>query len=206
MNIANIGLTSQILVAILSVVFIKKYKSPFYLFLCLFLIVAVFTEIMGTFNTNRYRMGKSTFNHLPFAAFLQFNLLALMYTKLIKDKRLIKLILGLSVLLSVFCILIYFKYHLFNYLIIFGCINTSFFALLYLRSLLVSDKILNYKKHFPFWISIGLLVFYIPSIPFFIKMPFMDDRSLFFLLELLIIFMNLFIIYGLLCSKKEVKY
>ncbi|MCH3881658.1 MULTISPECIES: hypothetical protein [Tenacibaculum] len=206
MSVSNIGLTSQILVAILSVVLIKKYKSPFYLFLCIFFIVAVFTELMGAYNVDRYRAGKSTFNHLPLAAFLQFNSLALMYMKLIRKNRWIKIILGLSVLFSVSCIVVYFHYDMFSYLLVFGCLNTSLFSFLYLRELLLSDKILNYKKHFPFWVSVGLLVFYLPTIPFFINMPFMKGRSLFFLLELLIVFMNLFIMYGLLCSKKEVKY
>ena len=161
---------------------------------------------MGAYNTNRYRMGKSVFNHLPFAVFLQFNLIALVYKQLIKDKRWIKMILLLSTLLSVSCVYIYFKYHLFTHIVVFGCLNTSLFSFLYLRELLMSDKIINYKKHLPFWVSVGFLVFYLPSIPFFIRMPFMEGRDLFFLIELLIIVMNLFIIYGLIWSKKEAKY
>ncbi|APG66148.1 hypothetical protein LPB136_12545 [Tenacibaculum todarodis] len=206
MDVQDLGLASQVIVAVLSVFCVRKHTSSFYLFFCFYLIVVLITEFYGAHNTINYNKGLPVFNHLPLAAFLQFNLIALMYVQLIKDKKWIKIILILSVLLSVFCFYTYFKYKLFTYLLIFGCLNTSLFSFLYLRELLISDKILNYKKHLPFWISVGFLVFYLSSIPFFLKMPFMQGRGLFFLIELLIIVMNLFIIYGLLCSRKEVKY
>ena len=77
------------------------------------------------------------------------------------------------------------------------------FSFFYLRQLLLSNEILNYKKLLPFWVSVGFLVFYLPAIPFFTLWEYMKDRDLFFILKILIILMNLFIIYGLLWSKKE---
>ena len=67
-----------------------------------------------------------------------------------------------------------------------GCLNTSVFVFLYLRELLMSNKILNYKKHLPFWISIGFLIFYLPAIPFFTMQEYMVGRNLFFIISILI--------------------
>ena len=70
----------------------------------------------------------------------------------------------------------------------------------------MSDKIINYKEHLPFWVSVAFLIFYITSIPFFTEMAYMQGRDLFFLVSILIIIMNLLIITGIIWSKKEVKY
>ena len=67
----------------------------------------------------------------------------------------------------------------------------------------MSNKILNYKKLLPFWVSVGFLVFFLPSIPFFALLKHMKGRELFYIIGILIILMNLVIITGLIWSRKD---
>lgn len=200
MDIQNLGLVFQIIALILSIIFYKKYNSIFYKILCLFLIVVVITESIGAYHI-KHKL--DSFRWLLVCTLLQFNLIALMYAELLKNKIFIKIIIALSVLFSLYAIQVYFVKSSFPFLAAFGGLNTSLFSFLYLRELLVSTKIINYKKLLPFWVSVGFFIFYLASVPFFTMMTFMNDRGLFYLISTLIIVMNAFIIIGLIFSKKE---
>jgi hypothetical protein len=84
-----------------------------------------------------------------------------------------------------------------------GVVN-SVFIILFFRELLNSDKILNYKKMLSFWVSVGFLIFYLSTIPFFalIYSGFFDNRVMFPLLYSIIIVFHLCFIYGLVTCKK----
>ena len=77
---------------------------------------------------------------------------------------------------------------------------------MYLRVLLLSNEILNYKKQLPFWVSVGFLVFYLASIPFFSMHKYFENRSIYYVINILVILMNLIISFGLIWSNKEMKY
>ncbi|WP_158009641.1 hypothetical protein [Tenacibaculum todarodis] len=121
-----------------------------------------------------------------------------------KNKKWRVLFIGLTVSFLLFWISVYFNSKLFHYLIIFEGVIISLYVFLYLKELLLSNKILNYKKLLPFWISVGFSVFYLSSIPFFAFLKYMKGRELFYIVSILIILMNLFIVTGLIWSKKEV--
>ncbi|MFT0156446.1 hypothetical protein VBY68_07435 [Tenacibaculum ascidiaceicola] len=70
----------------------------------------------------------------------------------------------------------------------------------------MSNEILNYKKLLPFWVSVGLLVFHLPAIPFFSFWNYMKNKDLFPILHSLIILMNIIISFGLLWSNKKEEY
>ena len=194
----------QIVTAILSLFFYKKHKSIFYKLLCIFLIVVAITESIGIYQIKYDIIDKNNIHLI--SAFFQFNLIALMYSKLLNEKTGKKIILFLSFLFNFYFVFVFFNKSLFPFLIAIGCINSGLFSFLYLRKLLMSDKIINYKEHLPFWVSVAFLIFYITSIPFFTEMAYMQGRDLFFLVSILIIIMNLLIITGIIWSKKEVKY
>lgn len=191
----------QVATAILSIVFFRK--TTFYKLLCFFLIVVAVTECVGFYQI--YYDIRDEYSIHYISSFFQFNLIFLMYYFLL-DTKLKKVVLFLCVIFNTFYINVFFERSLFPYLLVIGCLNSSILSFLYLRNLLLSNEILNYKKHLPFWVSVGFLIFYIASIPFFTEMAFMKSRYLFFLIRYLIILMNIFIIIGLVWSKKEPKY
>lgn len=81
--------------------------------------------------------------------------------------------------------------------------------LIYFNSLMKSDQILNYSRSFMFWVSLGLLVFYLLTLPFFGLRNFLyrNCRELFtiygyFTLILNYLMYSCFII-AFLCQKKN---
>ncbi|XRE43605.1 hypothetical protein ACIVBQ_001809 [Tenacibaculum discolor] len=189
--------------AALSVFIYNKYKTKFLFLLMLFLGVTAVTEVYANYVKSK---GGSSLNYYHLYVFIAFFLVSLIYLNIIKDRKKKKVFYFFGIGYILFWITIFFRRELFSYLIIFGNLLVSIYILLYLRELLLSDKILNYKKLPSFWVSVGFLIFYMSSIPFFTFYKYMIDRDLFFVLHVLIIIMNLFIIYGLTCSEKEVKY
>lgn len=203
MDIRYFDLLLQMLTTIISVYFFLKYKTKFMFFLTLLLMLSVITESIGAYFIV---IERDSYIYYYIYSLIQFNVISLMYYGLITRSLWRKIIITFSFSFSAFWVVVFFNSSFFFYLIIFGAFNTSLYILFYLRELLMSDKILNYKKLLSFWVSVGFLVFYLPSIPFFTLWKYMKGRDLFFILKTLIILMNIFITYGLLCSKKEEKY
>ncbi|RBW55285.1 hypothetical protein DS884_16790 [Tenacibaculum sp. E3R01] len=193
----------QVTAALLSLFYLHKFKSDFYKVLVIILCLTAFIELLGF---NNVKIGKSGENLYLLYGFLLFNLIPYLYLKVLKIRKKNLLIIILSATFNILMLFVLYGSISLNYLIILGSINSSIYVFQYLRELLMSDKILNYKKLLSFWVSVGFLVFYLPSIPFFSMLNYMHTRGLFFVLYILIILMNTFIIYGLLCSKKEEKF
>lgn len=137
---------------------------------------------------------------------LNFSLIIFLYSKLISDSSWIRFIKFYMVIFYSFGIYTFLNLYLITYLFTIGGIGVAVSIFFYLRQLLLSDKILNYKRLVSFWVSVGFLVFYLPSIPFFSLFKYMQNRGLFFLINILVILMNLFIIFGLVCANKKEKY
>ncbi|MBL4605479.1 MAG: hypothetical protein JKY02_07435 [Flavobacteriaceae bacterium] len=179
----------------------KSYKSRFTFFFGCFIYVTVLTELSGLFVWKV--LGIPNFWVYNVYTFFEFNLITLMYLCLIRDTTTLKLIRYLCVLFNS----IYFSSFIYkplqNYTLSIEALIISVFFIAYLRELLNSDKILNYKKHLPFWITTGLLIFYLSSTPFQLIRESLEDRSLFFIQMFLIYIMHGCFIYGLLWSKKE---
>lgn len=198
-----LDLSMQVFTAVFTLLCFFYYKTKFMLLLTL---LTVLTALVESFGEYTVLLGKSSFFVYHIFSLFQFSLIYKIYQGLVKDNKCVKFFTVLHVLFILLWIIIFFKYSLFFYVIIFGGFNTSIFIFFYLREILLSDKILNYKRLLPFWVSVGLLVFYLPSIPFFSLFKHMKDRGLFFILNILVVIMNIFIIYGLVCSNKKEEY
>lgn len=198
-----LDLLVQIITSLLSLFFYLKNRTKFMLLLTCLTVLTAMVEVYGEYTVFT---GKSSFFLYHIFSLIQFSIIFFIYLSLNKIRTLNKLFYLLHFFFFSFWVIIFFRNDLFFYLIILGAFNTSVYVLFYLRSILMSDKILNYRKLLPFWVSVGLLVFYLPSIPFFTLFGQMKNRGLFFILNILVILMNVFIIYGLLCSKKEQRY
>ncbi|MFD0992483.1 hypothetical protein [Tenacibaculum geojense] len=188
----------QALTAILMIFYFKKYQSLFFYSVSAIVVLSACVELLGFYFI---QLKISSHYIYFFYTLVVFNLIALAYSYLLQVNKL--LIYIPVILFNAVFVYGYFKGVSYFNSIIVGAINTSFYIFLYLRQLLISDEIIIYKKLLPFWISIGFLAFYLPSIPFFVLRNFMIDRGLFFILNILTILMNLLIMYGLIWSNKE---
>ncbi|APG66146.1 hypothetical protein LPB136_12535 [Tenacibaculum todarodis] len=179
-----------------------KYKSVFLRTLTLLLFTTVVIESIGTYF--RYVEDTSFNNHYyHFYNLIFLSIVTFLFFKIIKGGLWRKIMI---ILFSIFLIIwsLFFINNKFFYSeVIFESITISSYSILYLRELLISDKIINYKKLLPFWVSISFLIFYLPAVPFLAALKYMNDRGSFPVLHVLIILMNLFIIFGLLYSDKE---
>ncbi len=196
-----ITISLQVLVAVLGLNYLRKVRSTFLLGLVVILCLTAFVELAGLYYLKVKR--PNYYLYITYI-FCIFNLISLIFWSIIKLK--LKLIL---IMFPVIFNLSFFFFSLeksfFTFMTI-GSVNTSIYSFLYLRQLLVSDEIINYRKLLPFWVSVGFLVFYLPSIPFFSLVNNMRTRELFFITKVLAVFMNIFIIYGFICSNKEETY
>lgn len=193
----------QILTAIICLFYYLRHRTKFLFIITLLMSFSAIVEAIGEYTV---LTGKSSFFVYQFFSVFQFTLIYKIYTELINGKKLKTLFTILHSLFLLFGLITFFNSSLFFYSIILGAFNTSLFIMFYLRDILMSIKILNYRDLLPFWISVGFLVFFMPSIPFFSLFEDMQNRNLFFILNILVILKNLFIIYGLVCSNKEEKY
>ena len=179
----------------------KKYKSRFTFYFLCFIYATAIIEIIGFIFLEIIEEWSSKIYNIY--TFFEFNFITLAYLSLIRDKQTLKLIKYLNILFNV----IYFASFLYisiqGYTITIEYLIVSVFFIAYLRELLKSDQIVNYKKHLPFWITTGFLIFYLSSIPFQFIRESLEDRELFFIQMFLIYIMHGCFIYGLLWSKKE---
>lgn len=193
----------QIIAAVISLFFLFKKKNKFILLLTILLFLSSIVESIGAYFLI---IKKSSFYYSYVYVLLQFFIISFMYNYLIKEKKWEKLLFAFFIVYFLFWILVFFNKSMFPYLIIVGSLLISVYVLMYLRVLLLSNEILNYKRQLPFWVSVGFLVFYLPSIPFFSMHKYFEDRSIYYVINILVILMNSIISFGLIWSNKGMKY
>lgn len=188
---------------ILSLYFYNKYKNyRFYKFFIIFLFTGVIFNLIATyiFSTKNLWL----FN---IYTFFEFNIFTLLYYHLIYYRSNLKIVKILAIVFNFFYFLSFLLKELQAYSVPFEALINSVFIIIYFKELLMSDKVLNYKKLLPFWISVGYLIFYLTTIPFFTIVYFNFFKADFGseLLYSIIILLNLCFIYGLIrCKTKEI--
>ncbi len=148
----------------------------------------------------------------------EFNFVFLFFLKVVKRKqfkRIIKiviLIFNLTFILTLFYYGISLFVRTYNTIsVLIGSTLVGITSILYLREFLISDKIINYKKDNTFWITTGLLVYYLGAMPllaiinYLTEIPPSDVAKLFYIMNALTIFMHSCFIIGLIWNLKEVK-
>ena len=196
-------LYSQFLTALLSCFLLRKKKTLFFKILTLFLVVTFFIEFLGWYLSS---IEKPNFRVYHFYTIFEYFGIFVLYRVLLKERKYLKISYILLFIFTVLSVLTFFDRKYLHYTGIIGSFNVGVLVFLYLRELLLSNEILNYKKLLPFWVSVGLLVFHLPAIPFFSFWNYMKNKDLFPILHSLIILMNIIISFGLLWSNKKEEY
>ncbi len=192
----------QYLSFVFAIVYYYKYKSyHFYKFFLVYLLnILVFDILAQTI------FRENSMNLFNYYTFFEFNFFALIYYHLIKNKSTLKLMFKLIIGFNIIYFLSFFSIDLTKYTVSIEGVFNSTLIILYFKELLYSDKILNYKKQLPFWISVAFLIFYLTTIPFFALLysKLFNSRIMFPMLYYLIIVFHLCFIYGFVtCRKME---
>lgn len=197
--LSDLPLYSYIIVSLFGIYF-YFFKSGsnnlFHLLLLLIICSTTIVEVLGFYLRNNFSL-----YHIY--TLIKFSLILYMYQNLILKKK--YLIIGYilhGVTLLYWGLTFFDNTYLFSMIVV-GSINVGILVFLYLRELLLSDKIINYKKQLSFWVSVAFIVFYLPSIPFFSFWSFLKNRSLMSILYVLIILMNVILVFGLIWSNKK---
>jgi hypothetical protein len=185
---------------IIALVYYSKYKGySFYKFFVVYLINIVLFSLIAQifFKENNHDL----FN---IYTFIEFNLMVLIYYHLINYKIHLKFIKILAITFNTIYFSSFFFLELINATVIIESVVNSIFIILFFKELLNSEKILNYKKLLPFWVSVGFLIYYLTSVPYFLFAYFYSNtiKIDFPLLKSLIIVFHLCFIFGLITCKK----
>lgn len=178
----------------------------------LFLFCMVFFETMAFF-LRKYGVNNGLYNLL---SLLEFNILFLFYGKLSKDRLTKKVTRNFIYIYSAVFFLSSLNYGMGLFTVkyntiapVFGAAFIGVVLLLYLREILLSEEILNYKSNIYFWITTGLLLYYLGTMPLTAIFNFMKTGSsfkyLFKIQQSLTVVMHFCFIFGLLWNWKKVK-
>ena len=200
----------QIVTAIAGSLCYYKYKDT-YLKYFLFLLWYI---VLNDFTARYYSQNISIFNVFFYNIFqiVSFTFYILLFknaVKSLKSKKIISILLACyyaSYLINLLFIDDFFRDYFSNTYITGGVVIITS-ILIYLYEILNSDKIIHINKMMVFWISIGLLLFLLPNIPFNVIRNYYKTSPTIpyiYAVNFLLVFVyNLIIISGFIWSSKE---
>lgn len=188
---------------LLALIFYKTYKDyKFYKFFTIYLFNLILLDILAStfFKINNLEL----FN---LYTFFEFNFFVLIYYNLLEQRKNLKFVKLLAIIFNFIYVISFYFISLQLCTVPLEGIFNSTLVIIYFTELLNSEKILNYKKLLSFWISVGFLLFYLTSVPFFtlLSSNMFDTRAMFPIIYYLTTILHLFLIYGLItCRKKKI--
>ncbi len=208
----NIGTFIQFLAAVFSSIYYRKYNRSKLKFFSFLLWYTFLNELFGIFfidYISRYNAIIYNLYHV-----INFVLLFIIYKSFIKQKK-YKFCVSLFIVIYLVTFLVNAFYE--NYLTEFQTVPHIVASALilicitfYFAELLKSIKVLHTNRNLMFWISIGLLIFFVGNIPFRIARNYYGDKTdisiLFVINIILTIVMNVCFIIGFIWSKKKQLY
>ncbi|WP_343328769.1 hypothetical protein [Polaribacter staleyi] len=192
--------------AIVGMFFLKKYSSPYFKYFLGYVITVVVFDLMARV-VNFY--GYPTLGLYNIYTFFEYNLVALIYFKLTKEAVSHNCIKYLMIFFNIIYLFSFIFKPIEKYTVLFGALIVCLFMVFYLKELLQSDKIINFQKSLPFWITIAFLLYYLTTIPFYTALYVTGIESrkegvmLFNVQRIIIILTHFCFIGGLIWSSKE---
>lgn len=203
----------ELLSAIIGTLMLYKYKHTFLKYFLILLWYTALNEFLGAYIVNYQKTNNLEVNNqIIYNIYntINFVVLLLIYKHYIQSKTFKKWIVGFIITyLIIFVIYGFYE----NYLVVGQSIayivGASFLIITiayYFIEILNSDKVLNIQKSLLFWISVGLLLFHIGSIPFRIVSNYYatpDLKYMFYTKFVLIAILYSLYIIGFIWSDKE---
>jgi hypothetical protein len=196
--------------------YVKKSLSSAYLYFWFYLLGMFSLDLLAYIV---YQMGGENLYIYNFLTLIEFNMLFFFY-KGISHEKLTKKIINASSFIFNITYLSSTGYYIYSssfkdtYNSITTAVGSILIAIvlfLFFRELLLSNKVLNFKKELSFWITLGLLVYYLGSTPVTSLLNFLNERSIITIENFTVIqfslgsFMHACFIFGILWSYKRVK-
>ena len=211
-TIVNFGIFIELITAVIASIYFYKYKNTFLKYFCFLLWYAVLNDISGVL----IRDYISRYNAIIYNIYycINFTYLFALYRHYIKNDKYKKLL--LLFILFYYIILIingFFENYIIEFLSLPYIAAATFIIIsisIYFVEILNTEKVLYVKKNLLFWISVGLLLFYIGNIPFRILRnyyEYLTDATVLILLNVILAtIMNSCFIIGFIWSDKKQLY
>lgn len=209
----NFAILMEFVSAIVGTFYYSKYKDSPLKFLIFLLWYISINDLLGTYlaDSGIVRHNAILYNiyHI-----INFTILFLIYRNFLKNKK-VKLLINLFILIYISSFIIngVFENYLIKFQTIPYIIAASFMIItitFYFIELLNSIKVLNTNKNLLFWISVGLLIFFVGNIPFRIVRNYyadLADISILFLINIILtIVLNICFIIGFIWSDRKQLY
>lgn len=211
----NIGFIAEFSAALVGIIWclkIRKFQGIIKWF-PIFLLYIFLNDLIGI-NTKTFFPNNNNLIIFNISTSITFLYYFFLYGKFIKNKNQKKMILVLTIIyLTSLLINGFFENYLVEYQSIPYIIGASFILInvtLYFIQLLNSEEVLTTKHNLLFWVSVGLLIYYIGNIPFRIVRNYyanLADLTILFSLNFaLTIIMNVFFIIGFIWSSNKQPY
>jgi len=204
----NAAVLSEGIAAFTALVFWRKLSNK-YLYIFPIVLVLIFSVEIGAGIFSESEWKPLIYNLLSIITFSGYSYIFFRHISDNKYKEIIK-VCTIGYLISVFanclCVSIFHDSHQISYIV--GGINMIIFPVMYFISILNNSKTLTIKRDLVFWISIGLLLFYVGYLPIKLsRFYFSITINPFLILQkvqlLLIVIMNFCFILGLVWMKKK---
>lgn len=201
----------ELITAVVGSIYFYKYKHTYLKYFLALLWFVVFVEFFGKYY---YQLFNSNYIIYNIYHAINFTALLMLYRTFIQNKRHKKWI---SFFPSIYLVSFFANLLLQNYFnqiqtfpFIIGALLVIFSILLYFLEILSTDKVLYVSKNLLFWISIGLLIYFVGKIPTRLITNYWNEvsyyESIFIVEYILTIFMNVCFIIGFICTKKRRQY
>lgn len=198
MQLSDILIYFEFATFFLAFLFLRKFNAPFYKYFLMYVSATFFVELLVS---SFYE--KNNVSIYNIYTFFEFNFIVLIYYSLTKEKFSHTIIKYLSVVFNLIFFLSFIIISIEKYTVTLMAVLASIFSVVYLKELLNSNKIINYKSDLSFWITVGILLLYLPTIPFFYLIYVVNlDNSLFYISHFFTLITHLCFIYGLIWSRK----
>lgn len=189
----------EVLTALVAVFYVRKYKEKYFGYFLIYILVLVSFEILIALFFPKDN--KHIYN---IYTLFEFNLVALIYYNLNQEKFSLK---SIKYIMIAFNSIYFFSFYFVNlqdYTVLIGAFLVSCFMILYLKELLNSNKIINYKVNLSFWITVGMLFYYLTTIPFLtlVYVIGLTDKLLYYIIHVITILTHICFIFGILWSQK----
>jgi hypothetical protein len=203
----------ELIAGLIGVLVYYKDKKTIWFILAVFLIVLFGMEYTGYWlgKTERYKQNTILYKYLVIPSL--FCMYHFIFYHLLPNHKI-----NVLVSLATFIVVVFFenlllsKEHYFTVStsLSYGCLAVSVGAIMYLLNLVKTDAILDFKKNMGFWVSIGLLLFYVGSFVRFTfgnSLGFNSNNSITAILNWTFLILN-YIMYtlfaiGFICSKPK---
>jgi len=171
----------QLVTALVGTYYFYKYKNNSVL---KYFLVLIYYMAINEFAARYYSLNFNFHNSFFFniAQIFEFSFFLVLYQKTLTKNIYKKILFVFLVLyyLSIlfFCVVDNFIEDFFGISYVIGSFFTSIGIIFYLAEILNSDRVFHLFRSLLFWISIGMLMYYVPSIPFWIVRKYFESSSI----------------------------